>query len=54
LRRVAFFLTDGDSEHETVFQEMAALAGREPVASLGLPRDKRGHYAEAVESFTDS
>jgi menaquinone-dependent protoporphyrinogen IX oxidase len=56
LPRVAFFLTDGESDHEKVFRDMADLAGQEPVATLGVPHDdvERGEYSERVEAFAAS
>jgi menaquinone-dependent protoporphyrinogen IX oxidase len=56
LARVAFFLTDGTADHEKVFRDMAALAGRDPVASLGLPHDEvqEGRYVERVAAFAAS
>jgi hypothetical protein len=53
LPAVAFFITDGLSSHETVFRDMATLAGREPVARLGLAYDDvvRGRHAGAVAAF---
>jgi flavodoxin len=53
LSRVAFFLTDGTADHEKVFRDMGVLAGRDPVASLGLPHDevREGRYAEQVAAF---
>jgi flavodoxin len=56
LPRVAFFLTDGSADHEKVFGDMTSLAGREPVATLGLPHDevKRGGYADRVADFAAS
>lgn len=54
--RVGFFLTDGHSSHDAVFRDMAALAGREPVARLGLAHDDvvQGRYADAVAAFVRS
>jgi flavodoxin len=56
LSRVAFFLTDGAADHEKVFRDMAELAGREPVASLGVPHDdvQAGGYADRVAAFVAS
>lgn len=53
LRRVAFFLTDGTQEHAAVFRDMAALVGREPVATLGIPSAEvtQRRYTERVASF---
>ncbi|HXV56772.1 MAG TPA: flavodoxin [Gaiellaceae bacterium] len=53
LPRVAFFLTDGTSDHEKVFRDMAELAGTDPVATLGVPHDevRPGGYEERVEAF---
>ena len=56
LVRVAFFLTDGTTDHEKVFRDMALLAGRDPVASLGVPHDdvREGRYADRVAAFAAS
>ena len=56
LRQVAFFLTDGKSDHAGIFREMASLAGKEPVASLGIPHDDvvKGDYAPQVQAFVES
>jgi hypothetical protein len=56
LPRIAFFLTDGAADHEKVFRDMAELAGREPVASLGVPHDDvvAGGYAGRVAAFAAS
>jgi menaquinone-dependent protoporphyrinogen IX oxidase len=53
LSQIAFFLTDGVADHEKVFHDMALLAGRDPVAFLGLPHDevREGRYAEQVAAF---
>lgn len=37
LKSVAFFLTDGTSDHAKVFQDMMELVGSKPVATLGIP-----------------
>lgn len=39
LGQVAFFLTDGEADHDAIFREMGRLAGREPVAVLGVAHD---------------
>jgi flavodoxin len=39
LRRVAFFCTAGDPQKQRVFKQMRGLAGREPVATLGVKAD---------------
>ena len=56
LPAVAFFLTDGGADHEKVFADMAELAGREPLATLGLPHDEveQGEYADRVADFATS
>lgn len=56
LPAVAFFLTDGSADHEKVFADMAELAGREPLATLGLPHDEveQGEYADRVADFATS
>lgn len=56
LPEVAFFLTDGTKDHTAVFRDMAVLAGREPVATLGIPQAEvvAGRYAEPVERFVKS
>lgn len=56
LRQVAFFLTDGKRDHEDIFREMASLAGRDPVATLGIPHDDvvAGRYGAQVEAFVAS
>ncbi len=56
LNRVAFFLTDGTSDHAAIFREMAELSGREPVATLGVPHDEvvKGAYTEALKKFLAS
>lgn len=53
LSTVAFFLTDGLSSHDDVFRDMAALAGREPVARLGLAHDvvAQEQWSDAVAGF---
>lgn len=56
LRNVAFFLTDGTSDHAAIFREMAQLVGREPVATLGIPQtvvNARQHEAQ-VQAFVDT
>jgi flavodoxin len=37
LKKVAFFLTDGTSDHAKVFAEMAQMVAASPVATLGIP-----------------
>ncbi len=37
LKNVAFFLTDGTSDHAKVFGDMAELVGATPIATLGIP-----------------
>ena len=56
LQRVAFFLTDGESDHDKVFRDMAGLAGKQPAATLGVPHAdvERGDYPERVEAFAAS
>jgi multimeric flavodoxin WrbA len=56
LPQVAFFLTDGTADHEKVFREMATIAGRDPVASLGVPHDdvQAGGYVDRVAAFAAS
>ncbi len=53
LKQVAFFLTDGTSDHAGIFKEMAELSGREPVATLGVPHDDvwNDRYAEPLKQF---
>lgn len=56
LTQVAFFLTDGETDHAKVFAEMEALSGRKPVATLGLPHDQvvKGDYQGPVRDFVRS
>jgi flavodoxin len=56
LPQVGFFLTDGTADHDKVFRDMSSLAGREPIASLGLPHDEvsSGQYADRVAAFAAS
>lgn len=53
LPQVAFFLTDGAGDHAAVFRDMTALAGREPVARLGVAHDdvEAGRYLDQVAFF---
>jgi len=53
LRQVAFFLTDGHSDHAVIFKEMEQLVGRAPVATLGIPGVdvQRGEFAAPVATF---
>ena len=53
LKQVAFFLTDGTSDHTGIFKEMAELSGREPVATLGVPHDDvwKDRCAEPLKKF---
>lgn len=56
LHDVAFFLTDGRADHAAVFRDMARLAGKEPVATLGVPHDdvEKGFFAEEATGFVRS
>jgi len=56
LPRVAFFLTDGDKEHDGVFADMATLVGRQPVARLGISQHDvlEGVYLNRVTDFVRS
>jgi len=53
LRRVAFFLTDGTTDHAAVFRDMASMVGAEPVAVLGVPQADvvADRYAEKLAAF---
>jgi flavodoxin len=53
LKRVAFFLTDGTSDHALVFQDMMELCGSKPIATLGIPHAEveQGRFAAPVEEF---
>lgn len=53
LPRVAFFLTDGESDHALVFADMAALAESVPVATLGIAHDRamKGDFESEVAGF---
>jgi flavodoxin len=53
LRNVAFFLTDGTSDHAKVFADMAELVGATPVATLGIPHDEvvKDQFLPRVEAF---
>lgn len=53
LPEVAFFLTDGTKDHDSVFKEMARLAGRQPVATLGVPHEEvlAGRHLGQVAAF---
>jgi flavodoxin len=53
LRRVAFFCTQGGSGAEKVFRDLAALCGKEPVATLSVnDNELNTHaYARQLEQF---
>jgi flavodoxin len=53
LPNVAFFLTDGTSDHAKVFQDMMELVGAKPVATLGIPHAEvvNDRFALQVEEF---
>lgn len=53
LKNVAFFLTDGTSDHEQVFADMADLLGIKPIATLGIPRADVVHddFQARVDEF---
>ena len=52
---VAFVATAGSQKTKTTFKHMAALAGREPAATLSLidTAVKAGEYDEKLQEFTD-
>lgn len=55
IKRVAFFMTSGGSSPDKAFQEMAALAGRDSEADLGI-RSKAiaaNKYADDVAAFVE-
>lgn len=56
LPRVAFFLTDGTSDHAAVFREMGTLVGAEPIASVGIPHDDvvANRYDAQVTTFVSA
>lgn len=56
LRNVAFFLTDGTSDHAKIFAEMAEAADRKPVAVLGIPHIDvvEGRFVERATVFSDA
>jgi len=56
LKNVAFFLTDGTSDHSAIFKEMALLVGREPLATMGIPQTEvqAGRYEGEVQVFVNT
>jgi hypothetical protein len=56
LRQVAFFLTDGERDHDAVFHDMARLIGAQPVAVLGVPSAevKAEDYGPRVQAFVSA
>ena len=56
LPQVAFFLTDGTSEHDAVFKNMAQLLGKEPIATLGVSHEvvKAGGYEVDLARFVNA
>ncbi len=56
LHNVAFFLTNGTADHAAIFREMALLVGREPLATLGIPRTEveAGRYEGEVQVFVNT
>jgi hypothetical protein len=53
LHQVAFFLTDGWTDHQAVWNEMTTLGGDRPVATLGLPHEEVlvNRFADRLELF---
>ena len=55
LPRVAFFLTTGGSGIEGAFRAMAELAGKDPLATLGLTTKqvRRNEHGEKMKAFCE-
>lgn len=56
LPEVAFFLTDGTTSHDAVWADMTKLAGRKPVATLGIAQKDvlADRYRDKVTAFIDA
>jgi flavodoxin len=56
LRRVAFFCTQGGSGATSVLQDMSALCGQPPIATLALKESdvRAGRHSQSLQQFVES